>query len=288
MNERPLTRPVIAPGLPVLARPDGSLQIGLSARHRVRVADTEAARRTLSALAHGEHPTDREGRRLLSRLGPALRDGATLVQPGLGEAEMAALSLRHRGAALSRVAARRRTEVRVVGDLDLDPRPLLAASGLGAGPDPRRSVTLVLCAGEPDRSALDPLLRTPQPHLLLRAVEGEVVLGPFVEPGRTACLRCVDAHLAEDDPMHPLLVSPAARLPHVGRGPEPVDSALATIALGLAVRDLVRYAEGDPVSTWSATVRLSPDQDDLSPRAWLPHPGCGCAWAGSAHGPDAA
>jgi len=288
MNERPLTRPVIAPGLPVLARPDGTLQIGLSARHRVRVADTDAARRALTALTRGEYPTDREGRRLLGRLSPALRDGATLVQPGLAQAEMAALSLRHPAAALSRLGARRRTEVRVVGDLDLDPRPLLAASGLGAEEDPRRSVTLVLCAGEPDRSALDPLLRTQQPHLLLRAVEGDIVLGPFVEPGRTACLRCVDAHLAEDDPMYPLLVSPAARLLHVGRGPEPVDSAVAAIATGLAVRDLVRYAEGDPVSTWSATVLVSPDHDDLSPRTWAPHPGCGCAWAGSAHGPDAA
>jgi len=281
MNERPQTRPVIAPGLPVLARPDGDLQIGLTDRHRLRIADSAVARRTLAALARGERTDDRAARRLLARLDPALRDGGTLVQPGLPPAEMAALSLRHPRTALSRLAARRATAVRVVGDLGIDPRPLLRASGLGTSARPERTVTLVLCCGEPDRTRLDPLLRERQPHLLLRAVEGEVLLGPFVDPGRTACLRCLDHHRAEDDPLYPLLVSRAARLVNPRNLPEPVDRAVATMAIGWAVRDLVRYAEGDPVSTWSATVQLGPDEVDLSPRTWMPHPACGCGWARS-------
>lgn len=271
-------RPVIAPGLPVLTRPDGDLQIGLSPRHRLRFADSASARRTLAALARGEIPTDRAGRRLLERLDPALRDGGMLVQPGVPGAEMAALSLRHPQTALTRLAARRRTEVRVVGSLGVDPRPLLSASGLvGSGPGSRR-VLLVLCQGEPDRAALDPLVREEQPYLLLRAVEGEVLLGPFVVPGRTACLRCVDAYLAQDEPAYPLLVSRSARLFQPSAVEEPIDTALATIAIGWAVRDLVRYAEGDPVSTWSATVLLAPDQADFVPVTWLPHPACGCGW----------
>lgn len=274
-------RPVIAPGLPVLARPGGELQIGLSDRHRIRIADNAAARRTLAALARGETPTDREGRRLLARLGAALRDGSALVQPGLPGPEMAALSLRHPDTALSRLERRRRTAVAVVGDLGLDPRPLLAATGLGTGQQTDRFVSLVLCRGEPDRSTLDPLLRERTPHLLLRAVEGDLVLGPFVAPGRTACLRCVDAHLAEEDPAYPVLVSRAARLVHPSEVAEPLDSALATMAVGWAVRDLLRYAEGDPVSTWSATVVLGPDQLDLAPTAWQQHPACGCGWARS-------
>jgi bacteriocin biosynthesis cyclodehydratase domain-containing protein len=274
-------RPVIAPGLPVLTRPGGELQIGLTPRYRVRIVDSAAARRTLAGLARGVIPTDQAGRRVLRRLESALRDSGSLVQPGLSAPEMAALSLRHPHTALSRLEGRRRTAVTILGDLGVDPGPLLAATGLGSGPT-GRSVTLVLCQGEPDRSSLDPLLRERQPYLLLRAVEGELVLGPFVDPGRTACLRCVDAHLAEQDPAYPVLVSRGARLLPTNQLPEPVDSALATIAIGWAVRDLVRYAEGDPVSTWSATVVLGPDDLDLVPTTWMPHPACGCSWARSA------
>jgi len=282
--------PVIAPGLPVLTRPDGDLQIGLSGRHRLRLSDSAAARRTLAALARGESPTDWEGRRVLRSLAPALRDRDTLVQPGLADAEMAALSLRHPQTAQARATARRGTSVRVVGDLGVDPRPLLTASGLAVDlavdqaldQDGLRTVTLMLCRGEPDRAGLDPLLRVRQPYLLLRAVEGEMLLGPFVDPGRTACLRCVDAHLTEDDPLHPVLVSRSARLLERSPAPEPVDTALAAMAIGWAVRDLVRYAEGDPVSTWSATVRLEAEQAAFAPVSWSPHPACGCSWARSA------
>ena len=281
-------RPVIAPGLPVLTRPDGDLQIGLSARHRLRVPDSALARRTLALLARGERVNDRAGQRLLHHLGPVLRDGGTLVQPGLPDGEMAALVLRHPQTALARLAARRSTSVEVVGDLGVDPRPLLEASGLVPDPAAGRRVTLVLCQGEPDRSTVDPLLRRRQPHLLVRAAEGELVVGPFVSPGRTACLRCVDAHLANQDPLHPVLVSRAARLVPGRDLSEPVDRASATIAVGWAVRDLVRYAEGDPVSTWSATIRLGPEQFDPAPIPWLPHPACGCSWATSADGPEAA
>ena len=112
-----------------------------------------------------------------------------------------------------------------------------------------------------------------------------MLLGPFVDPGRTACLRCLDSHLAEQDPHYPLLVSRAARLLEQRDLPEPLDSAVATIAIGWAVRDLVRYAEGDPVSTWSATVLLGPDQVDLTPRSWTAHPACGCSWAHSTDQP---
>ena len=68
------SRPVIAPGLSVLARHGGELQIGRSERHRIRLPDNPATRRALAALARGEVPNDREGRRLLATLGPVLRD----------------------------------------------------------------------------------------------------------------------------------------------------------------------------------------------------------------------
>ena len=46
--------------------------------------------------------------------------------------------------------------------------------------------------GEFDRTLLDDLVRDGVPHHVVRVVEGAPVVGPFVLPGETACLRCVD------------------------------------------------------------------------------------------------
>jgi bacteriocin biosynthesis cyclodehydratase domain-containing protein len=135
--------------------------------------------------------------------------------------------------------------------------------------------------GEPTRDLVDPWLRDGSPHLVVRMVEGRAVVGPFVVPGRTACLRCIDGYRREEDPAWPLLVEQYARATRTDRSdgiPEPVDAALATVALGWAARELSTYAEGgEPVST-SATISLSPLLDSVDTRRWPPHPHCGCAW----------
>jgi bacteriocin biosynthesis cyclodehydratase domain-containing protein len=124
-------------------------------------------------------------------------------------------------------------------------------------------------------------VRSGVPHLLLRLSEGHAWLGPFVDPGRTACLRCVDAHHTDVDPPWPLLVEQ-----HAARGgrdrvdgvPEPVDGLLATIVLAWAVRDLASFAEGSRPSTWSTSIRLDPHLSAIESRTWLRHPACGCGW----------
>src|SRR5262249_59908079 len=58
---------------------------------------------------------------------------------------------------------------------------------------------LVMTYGEPRRALADALMREDEPHLWVAAYPRRVRLGPFVEPGRSACLRCVDAHLGERD-----------------------------------------------------------------------------------------
>ncbi len=100
-------------------------------------------------------------------------------------------------------------------------------------------------------------------------------MGPFVEPGRTACLRCVDAHEALADERRPLLIAQAATA--AIRQPPPRDPVLDALALAWAVRDLCRYVEGDEPSTWSTTCDLSPAGLPDAVR-WGRHPDCGCAW----------
>ena len=100
------------------------------------------------------------------------------------------------------------------------------------------------------------------------------MVGPFVAPGTTACLRCVDAHCTDADPAWPLLVRQYAAASARDRAdgvPEPVDPLLASLALAWAARDLACYVDGGRPSTWSATVTLHPRPDHV----WRPAPGCG-------------
>jgi bacteriocin biosynthesis cyclodehydratase domain-containing protein len=125
-------------------------------------------------------------------------------------------------------------------------------------------------------------MRAGLPHLLLRLVEGHAVVGPFVLPGETACLRCIDAHHADVDPSWPLLVAQYASAVARDREdavPEPVDPLLAGLTAAWAAREVVSHVEGRRVSTTSATIRLDPHLTALETRAWPRHPECGCSWA---------
>lgn len=266
----------------MLRRSRGEIQVGL--RPEVRLPDTEPVRRTLGHLVRGEAvPDDPEARDVLTALAPVLVDSAALLHPDVGAGDVAAAAALDPAGYPSRLAARRRALVSVRGALPgVDPAALLAASGLPTT-DAREAsptVALVLCPGEIDRAELDALVRAGRPHLLMRMVEGAAVLGPFVEPGRTACLRCIDAHRSDDDPCAATLAArhAAARADRRDGVAEPVDTALATLALAWAVRDLVTHAEGGRPSTWSGTVSLAPALATVTQTEWLRHPGCGCAW----------
>lgn len=109
-----------------------------------------------------------------------------------------------------------------------------------------------------DRWSVDSL-----PHLAVRLSAEAVRIGPFVQPGLTACLRCLEAAGA------PVEASPAAYA-----DPDP---ALLMVGLGWAVRDLATWQAGQLPTTWSSTVTI---RADLRPEIarWPRHPHCGCSW----------
>lgn len=279
-----MRRPVLAPGLRVLRRSRSELQVGLgTSGTALRLPDSEPVRRTLDQLARGEAvPDDPHTRPVLDLLAPVLVDGSALLAPGVAPGDVAAVALRDPGGYRDRLAARARASVSVQGSLgSVDAETLLDAAGL------RRAgsvapVVLLLCLGEVDRADLDPLVRAGTPHVLVRLVEGTAVAGPFVVPGRTACVRCIDAHLADQDPTSVTLAARHAWVRHDRRDgvAEPVDTALATLAIAWAVRDLVSHVEGDRPSTWSTTVHLAPGLTRVTQATWLRHPACGCTWLG--------
>jgi len=156
--------------------------------------------------------------------------------------------------------------------------PLLGLAGL-VHDDDRAQVCLVLSAGPLPRAESDRLVHDEVPHLLVGSLEGAWRIGPFVVPGLTACLRCVDAHESATDPRRSLLLAQAARAAR--EHPEPSDPLQEQWALTWAARDLRTYLDGGEPGTWSTTVDLpAPEAQHSAPRTtrWLRHPECGCSW----------
>jgi bacteriocin biosynthesis cyclodehydratase domain-containing protein len=280
-----MNRPVLTPGLRVIRRSREELQVGLGRHVRLRVPDSEPVRRTLDTLRRGEAAADdQQTRKTLDLLAPVLVEGAGLVVGGVAPGDAAAAALHDPHGYRDRLAARSRARVAIWGDLaapSADPRPLLRAAGLEVVTSvDSASVVLLLRSGEVDRGELDPLLRAGTPHLVVRLVEGTALLGPFVDPGRTACLCCIDAHLAVDDPEGPVLAARHARAAsdRCDGIAEPIDNALAALAVAWTVRDIVTHVEGDRPSTWSSMVSLSATLATVTQTEWLRHPACGCTW----------
>jgi bacteriocin biosynthesis cyclodehydratase domain-containing protein len=159
-------------------------------------------------------------------------------------------------------------------------RELADAAGLKLARN-TAGVTLVAGVGEPHRELLDGLTQAGQPYLVIRLVEGRAVVGPCVVPGRTACLRCIDAMRTDEDQSWPLLVEQYADASSRDRrdgATEPVDPVLAALACAWAVRDAISFLEGHRPSTWSSTVTMDARLHDVRSEEWLRHPACGCAW----------
>ncbi|GAA1547687.1 hypothetical protein [Nocardioides humi] len=277
---------LLRPGTPVLARSPGVLQVGLSGP-TLRLPDLPEVRRLLADLTGRGAPGDARAAEAAGELPAAAADALTRLlgaglalpappdapDPGLAPllAQAGPDAVRRRAArAASPVAVDAPDALRTVLD------PLLSVAGLRvatAADDVR--VRLVVADGPAHRDRLDPLVRASVPHLLVTGDATAVRVGPFVHPGRTACLRCVDAHESLRDARLPLLLAQAVA--QYAERPPPRDPVLDHLALAWAVRDLARFLEGDEPSTWSTTVDLDPAAAPVLTR-WGRHPDCGCAW----------
>ena len=152
---------------------------------------------------------------------------------------------------------------------------LLRESGVtGPVADHDPDVVLVLRESEGEPDLVDAWARDEVPHLVVSSSGDTVTIGPFVEPGATACVRCVDAHHRDSDPRRPLVLEQHRRQ----SGPLVRDPLLRRLSLAWAVRDLVSWVDGDRPSSWSATVTLDA-RLEATRTTWSRHPYCGCGWA---------
>ena len=256
-------RPLLAPGLRVVRRGLDHLQVGLYDGRRVLLPRSESVRHTLALLL--------EGGALVADQDPA---GAAVLD-----------ALDQNGCLTWDRPRAGRPAVAVLGRFEIPGLPdvgeLLGAAEVAiTSSTSHADVVLVLKAGEIDRDHLDPLIRSRTSHLVVRLVDGSAVLGPFVVPGTTACLRCIDAHQTVHDPDHVAVTTRYVRATDSARpdGVPDLDPALTSVALSWAVRDIVAHLEGRQPSTWSRTVQLGAEPVQRREQAWLRHPQCGCCW----------
>jgi bacteriocin biosynthesis cyclodehydratase domain-containing protein len=296
-------RPILRPGTHVLRRTDGELQVGLDPHRAVVLTDEPEVRGCLERLARAADLGEYDGRATLDLLidSRLVLDGNTLMplipsrpaEPGprrrpVSRADVAALarSAGDDAAALLETRTRTRATVTSFGNglgasLASDPEELLREAGLRVSRNGGVDVMALVGVGEPQREVADGWMRSGTPHLLVRATEGCTTVGPFVVPGKTACLRCIDAHHTDADPSWPLLVAQYASLTSRDRAdgvPEPLDTMVVRLALAWAARDLASYAEGRRPSSWSTTIRFDAQLTSVETRSWLRHPACGCGW----------
>lgn len=114
------------------------------------------------------------------------------------------------------------------------------------------------------------------PHLLVTVRENSAAIGPFVLPGQTPCLRCLELTRADRDPQWPTL---AAQMVTGLRAVEACDIALATTAASIATMHVLTWIDGDgselPVSA-GGVLDVDVSGSRMRRRSLVRHPACGC------------
>lgn len=268
-----LGRPLLRPGWHAVRHDDHHLQLGLDAPARVVLADSADVRRLLAVLADPDAAWEPPGTLSAIRALQQLRSAGLLVSVP-GSALEKRLAAEHGPSAPARVAARRAARVSVEAPPGVADQVTSLLRAEGVPPSPAAAlVTLVVGLGPVRRGRLDAFVQEGRPHLVVSGLPTGWEIGPFVVPGRTACLRCVDAARAETDPRRAVVADQLARAAVAA----PVSPAAQAAALALAVREVVAYVDGDVPATWSATLSLGATGPPSVTR-WARHPLCGCAW----------
>jgi bacteriocin biosynthesis cyclodehydratase domain-containing protein len=146
----------------------------------------------------------------------------------------------------------------------------------------RPDVVVIAADDEPDRAAAIELVRDGIPHLIVGVRETVGVVGPFVIPGSTACLHCLDLHRTDLDPGWPGLLAQAS----AAGTADSVEVNLATLVASLAVLHVLSYLDGGEPPSVNGTLSAGLPDATIRRRSWLPHQQCGCTWESLARPDD--
>ncbi|WP_063828607.1 ThiF family adenylyltransferase [Actinopolymorpha alba] len=139
----------------------------------------------------------------------------------------------------------------------------------------RPHVAILAPDDEPDRRVADTLVRAGVPHLVVRMREARAILGPFVLPGESSCIRCHDLHRAARDPQWPHVLAQVLSEPT--RTPA-CDVVLATSLAAQATLHVLAFLNGVRPPSVDATLEMDLPLGAQRRRSWSSHPSCGCQW----------
>ncbi|MCP2372368.1 bacteriocin biosynthesis cyclodehydratase domain-containing protein [Agromyces terreus] len=267
----------------VIERP-GPLEIGLlqALRHGVEVP-------TLVTIASGLDGTPRQVHEFLDRLAPACvsrRDGADAAESAADVASTAGAPASAAPAATAPAAI----EVDGAGELADAVATGLRTLGHDARTPDRAPAT------EPTHAALVvivadwavapvrylPLMRHDVPHLVVLGDDAGIRVGPLVEPGTGACVRCLDLARRDEDSAWPVIAAQLAGRPAPDDGPRLRFEA--AIAAARAADDYLRRGESRLIG---ASVSFDRSRLASHRRDHGMHPLCGCRAPGGIAIPNA-
>lgn len=289
-------RPTPRPGLHLLRRDVRTLQFGLEWSGVVAFADNPVTRAVLAAVdgfrdlpaivqtaATSPGVAPDQARRTLEALidcGALVDQNVLRTPPGVSPSTWAAwwLLADKRGTAAEHAAARSETVVHVNGTGRLAEliRDLLADEHVPVSDSQTEATAEILVrVGEVPRVEADAAMRRGLPYLCVGLRELVGVVGPFVLPGRNACLRCIDLSRAHRDPCWPTLVTSAtATPPSVPAEP----AALLATTAGYAAQEIAVWASGGLPVTSDHVVEIPYGLGEIVTVGYEPHPDCGCGW----------
>ncbi|MBO0811376.1 MAG: hypothetical protein J2P23_04940, partial [Microlunatus sp.] len=191
-------------------------------------------------------------------------DPVVYPRPGLATTQADAL----------RLTLRHQTRRRPPGDAA--PQPDIYVTRHWNKPDqPAPDLTVVASdRAEPDRAIGDDYVRADHPHLYVRPLNAGAVVGPFVLPGQTPCLGCLDRVRRDADPAWPVLLAQLCRIRL------PVLPMITAWAASTVAAQLACWASGGDPGSGGATFELTAGDYELRVRPWPMHPSCGCKWIG--------
>lgn len=149
------------------------------------------------------------------------------------------------------------------------PLVTVEVDGVGRGDD--LDVVVVAEAHAPQPARYRRLMGAGVAHLPVVWREADVLVGPLVRPGRSACVSCLELGRADEDRQWPVLVSQLREAPE-----PPQETTLAAVAAALTVGQVLALLDGHRPATVGAylEVALPSGLPRLVPVA--PHVRCGC------------
>ncbi|MBW0017630.1 MAG: cyclodehydratase [Mycobacterium sp.] len=283
MPPAPSTMYALDPAMPVLLRPDGSVQVGWDPRRAVLVRPPGGltAAQLAALLRSMRSPTP------LAELQRLAGDRGSVAAAGLANlvGQLVGAGVATRGDQPSSRA--RAASIRVHGSGPLSDLLLEALHRSGAriaqSSQPHAAVTpdavdLVVFA---DYLVADPrivrdLHTQGVAHLPVRVRDGTGLVGPLVIPHVTSCLACADLHRSDRDPAWPAI---AAQLRDTV-GVADRATLLATAALALSqVNRVIAAVRGhdsapDAPAALNATLEFDVNAGSIVARQWTRHPLC--------------